>query len=162
MSESKNYTELVDHIHPFLSTLNYSKTSVKLGATTVACAVSAALFFLTHFVSALTCSLYRGFRLKEKVFWNLSLVRACFGVFGTVVGLWAIFWDTALEEDISRATTPTSHLAVCVTTGFFVFEVAALTLSDIYFHTFSRLLQLHHWLSVIGFSIGEVSVFFLR
>ena len=160
MSGSENYTELVDHIHPFLSSLDYSQTSVKVGAATVACLASAALFVLTHFLSALTSTLYQRFRLKEKIFWNLSLVRACFGVFAAGVGVWAIFCNTALEKDMALATTPTSHLAICVTVGFFVFEVVALTLSDIYFRTFSRLLQLHHWVSLFGFSIGKV-VFFV-
>lgn len=95
--------------------------------------------------------------LLFQVFWNLAVVRGVYGVFCTVVGSWAIFCHTGLEKDAVFATTPTSHLAMCVSVGFFVFECTAVTLSDVFFGNFSALLHVHHWLSLIGFIIGELT-----
>ena len=48
------------------------------------------------------------------------------------------------------ATTPTSSFALCITIGFFLFECSALSISDVVFKTFSFLLNLHHWLSLVS------------
>ncbi|KAK7102405.1 protein CLN8-like [Littorina saxatilis] len=145
--------ELVAFIHHSLVSLDYSNVQVKVGVAAAGAIVFTALFFLLHVLFHLTTPVYSGLSLKHKVFWNLAVVRGVYGVFCTVVGSWAIFCHTGLEKDAVFATTPTSHLAMCVSVGFFVFECTAVTLSDVFFGNFSALLHVHHWLSLIGFII---------
>ena len=156
MAEGKpTYTELVDYLHPALSTIDFSRSYVKVVTVTLSLVASIAIYYCTQAFFAATLPLYGRLRAKEKVFWNLSTVRGMFGVFCIVVGAWSIFANTALEEDVVFATTPSSYLAMCITVGFFIFECTALTVSDVYFGCFSHLLHLHHWISLFGFSVGK-------
>ena len=53
-------------------------------------------------------------------------------------------------QDVVFGTTRTSHFSLCITVGFFLFECSALGISDVIFKTFSFLLNLHHWLSLVS------------
>ncbi|XP_046580840.1 LOW QUALITY PROTEIN: protein CLN8-like [Haliotis rubra] len=144
--------EIVQYLHPSLVNLNYQLTSTKLAVVTS----SFVFFFAVYVVSALTASFtstYRSLRVKEKVFWNLAVVRAVFGVFGAVIGLWAVFNKSAMDNDVVFGTTQTGYFALCVTEGFFIFECSALAISDIIFKSFNILLNLHHWLSLTGYCV---------
>ncbi|ESO85190.1 hypothetical protein LOTGIDRAFT_130850, partial [Lottia gigantea] len=67
------------------------------------------------------------------------------------VGLWALFTPTAMDRDVIFGKTPTSSFAITVTVGFFAFECSALLISDIVFKSANVLLNLHHWLSLVGY-----------
>ena len=141
----------VEYIHPSLTELDYRTWSVKL--TLIA---SSFFFFLgvgvvTAIISSVTWT-YRNLRSKEKLFWCLAVVRAVYGIFCTVVGIWAIFLDTVLEKDVALGTSPSSYFAMTVTVGFFVFECAAILISDLIYRKVSVLLNIHHWISLLGFS----------
>nr|KAG5706406.1 hypothetical protein BaRGS_033167 [Batillaria attramentaria] len=58
-----------------------------------------------------------------------------------------------MDKDVVFGTTATSSFALCITVGFFLFECGALTVSDAIFKSFSFLLNLHHWLSLVGYSL---------
>lgn len=143
---------LVEHIHPSLAELDFNKTSVKL----MLISASFVFFCLVYvFSSILSVSLkaYRNLRTKEKIFWHLAIVRAVYGLFCIVTGVWAFFIDTELQKDVVFATTPTSHFAMTTTVGFFIFECSMISWSDIYYRQFNLLLNLHHWISLVGYSL---------
>lgn len=142
--------ELVEYLHPSLVTLDYTNTRVKLTLVLSSFVLWAVIYIASVCVSSLTVT-YNKLKVKEKVFWNLAVVRATFGFFCTAVGLWAIFTETALDHDVIFGTTPTSHFALAITVGFFIFECGALSISDVIFRTASIMLNVHHWLALMGY-----------
>ncbi|KAH3880135.1 protein CLN8-like [Dreissena polymorpha] len=142
---------LVEYIHPSLATADWEQLNVKLNYIGLSFAFFCAVYGASSAVSSPLVT-YKNLRTKEKIFWNLAIVRAVYGIYCTVFGLWAIFVDTELEHDVVFATTPTSHFAMCTTVGFFIFECSMILWSDIYYKQFNLLLNLHHWLSLIAYS----------
>ena len=112
--------------------------------------VSFALFALSYFVSFVS-STFRSLKTKEKVFWCLSVVRALFGIFCTFISCWHIFVDTTLYKDVVETTTFSSHYAIYITVGFFIFECTMLFSSNIIFREFDSFLASHHLLSLLGY-----------
>ena len=143
---------IVEHIHPGLAELDYSKISVRLSMIIASFVFYAGVFLASAILSLLLWT-YRNLRAKEKIFWNLAIVRGVYGVFCIVIGVWAIFIDTELSSDVIFATNPTSFFALTTTIGFFTFECSMLMFSDIYYKQFNTLLNIHHWLSLVGFSL---------
>jgi len=139
---------LLDLIHA----AEWENRSVQLTWVAAATATFLAIYLFSEISSGIF-STYRNLRRKEKVFWNLAVVRGTFGFFSMVIGAWALFKDTELVKDVVYARTSISHFAMTTTTGFFVFECAMVLLSDIYYRQFNLLLNLHHWLSLIGYSL---------
>lgn len=130
---------------------DWSQLSVKLKTILLSFVFFCIVYAVSAFTSPVTKT-YRNLRMKEKVFWNLAIVRGVYGFFCIVIGIWAHFLDNELIKDVAFATTPLSHFAITTTVGFFMFEVAMITWSDVYYRQFNFLLNLHHWLSLIGFS----------
>ena len=143
---------LVEHIHPLLDELDYNKTSTKL-TLVISSFVCYSCVFLLSVSASNTLRTYRNLTGKEKVFWNLAIVRGVYGLFCIVVGIWALFFDTELSKDVVYATSQTSYFALTVTIGFFTFECSMLLVMDIYYKTFNILLNIHHWLALIGYSL---------
>ncbi|XP_066283819.1 protein CLN8-like isoform X1 [Branchiostoma lanceolatum] len=143
---------LLGAINPAWEEIDYNQLHVKVKIITSSFFFFAFVYLLCHVLSSLLKT-YNGLRLKEKIFWNLAVVRATFGVFCTVVGIWALWWDQELKKDVVFATTPTSFFAICTTIGFFLFECSTLLVSDVIFRKMSILLNLHHWLSLVGYSL---------
>ncbi|KAH3880133.1 protein CLN8-like [Dreissena polymorpha] len=141
-------TRFVDLIHTF----DWEQTQTKLGCVTLSFFYFVCVYFATNAISYIFLT-YRNLKTKEKVFWNLAVARGNFGFFAIVIGLWALFVDNELHKDVVFATTPISHFAMCTTTGFFLFECLMVLWSDIYFKQFNMLLNIHHWVSLIGYSI---------
>ncbi|KAK3103779.1 hypothetical protein FSP39_021841 [Pinctada imbricata] len=142
---------LVEHLHPVLAEVDYRN-----GSTKIVFILSSFMFFLgvavgTSIFSSLTWT-YRNLRAKEKLFWCLAVVRAVYGIFCTVAGIWAIFIDTELEKDVALGTSPSSYFCMTITVGFFLFECIAILISDIIYRKVSILLNIHHWISLLGFS----------
>ena len=143
---------LVEHIHPALAEIDYRQTSVKLTFIASSFVFFSFLYVISHMIG-IRSRTYNNLAKKEKIFWNLAFVRATYGIFCTVVGIWAIFVDEELEKDVVFATTPTSYFALTVTVGFFLFECATVLISDIIYKKVSFLLNLHHCLSLAGYSV---------
>ena len=143
---------LVEHIHPLLAVCDYSKTSTRLAFISASFTFFGVLFLLSTCISKLTFT-YQSLSAKEKLFWHLSIVRGAYGIFCIVFGGWGIFFDTELSQDVVFATCPTSFVAITITIGFFLFECGMLLFSDIYYKQCSILLNIHHWLSLFGFSM---------
>lgn len=135
-----------------VNSVDWERTSTQISSIIIAFFFYCGVFIASTMASPIT-STYRNLRLKEKIFWNLAIVRGVYGIFCICMGTWAIFFDTELVKDVVYATTPLSHFAMTTTVGFFLFEVAMITWSDVYFKQFNFLLNLHHWLSLIGFSV---------
>jgi len=125
----------------------WERTDVKAKITLLVFLFFCAVYVLSTFISPLILT-YKNLRMKEKIFWNLAIVRGVYGFFCIFMGTWAIFIDTELVKDVVFATTPLSNLAMSTTVGFFLFEVAMITWSDIYYRQFNFLLNLHHWISL--------------
>lgn len=107
------------------------------------------LFILCHCLSFNSMT-YRNLRAKEKVFWCLNLVRAVFGCVGAFFGCWFTLLDSSLHDDIANETNISSFIGLQLFVGFFVFECAALYLSNIVFRSFDPFLAAHHTLSLLG------------
>lgn len=146
---------MIGYIHPVLETLDYRSTAVKVKIILVSYFGLLAIYVLSHITASLTWT-YKNLRTKEKVFWNLAIVRAVFGVFCTCIGVWAMWFDEELRKDIVFATTPTSSFALCVTVGFFAFECTATLLCGTLFQSAGILLNLHHWLALISYSLSII------
>ncbi|XP_078604334.1 protein CLN8-like [Branchiostoma floridae x Branchiostoma japonicum] len=143
---------LVEAIYPVLGTIDYRQPMSKL----VFIGGSLLFFTLVFVVCGLASygiKTYRNLRSREKVFWNLAVVRALYGVFCTVMGSWAIWWDEVAIKDVVHATTPTGYVTIYVTVGFFLFETIASTTSDLLFGKFNPLLNAHHFVSLLGHSL---------
>ena len=93
---SSNF-ELVEAVHPALGKLDYTQTQVKLQLIGASFVVWASIYLLSAVIASCAAT-YRRLKMKEKVFWNLAVVRASFGFFCTVVGIWAIFTETAMDK----------------------------------------------------------------
>jgi len=143
---------LVEHFHPSLGNLDYVQMRTKLQIVAGSFLFFGSLYICSH-VFALKTKTYLNLRTKEKVFWNLAVVRGFYGFFCIYVGIWALFYDTELQKDPVFATTPTSFFALAVTVGFFVFECGTLLVTDIIYKKASTLLNIHHWLSLCGYSL---------
>ncbi|XP_052782052.1 protein CLN8-like [Mya arenaria] len=135
-----------------INSAKWEKRSVQLICVAASTATFCLIYLLTSFAST-AIPIYHNLHRKEKVFWNLAVVRGSFGFFAMAVGFWAIFLDTELAHDVVFAKTPFSNFAMCITVGFFVFECFMVCWSDLYFRQFNLLLNLHHWLSLVGYSL---------
>ncbi|CAH1272471.1 CLN8 [Branchiostoma lanceolatum] len=145
---------LAEAIHPTLRTIDYKQPMVKLVFIGGSLLFFAAVFVVSALASY-AIKTYRNFRAREKVFWNLAVVRALYGVFCTVMGSWAIWWDEVAIQDVAHATTPTGFVTIYVTVGFFLFETIASTTSDLVFGKFNPLLNAHHFVSLLDVQILE-------
>ena len=143
---------LVEHIHPGLAEIDYSGSSTRLSLIGLSYLFYSAVFLVSLSVSSLIRT-YRNLTGKEKVFWHLAIVRGCYGFFCIAVGTWAIFYDQELQKDVVFSTSPTSYFALTVTIGFFIFECSMLLVMDIYYKQFNILLNIHHWLALVGYSL---------
>lgn len=144
--------EILDHIIPGVTEVEFRRPSVKLFCICISVIFFICVFGFSHFMGILFKT-YRTLDKKEQIFWNLAIVRAVYGIFCTVIGIWSFFIDSELEKDIVFGTTPTSYFALTATVGFFCFECLAVSISDIVYKRFSILLNIHHWISLVGFSI---------
>ncbi|XP_012942747.1 protein CLN8-like [Aplysia californica] len=65
-------------------------------------------------------------------------------------GAWVVFTPTNHDRDPVFGLSATGTFAMTVTAGFFLFECLALTWSDWTTNSLSKMLHLHHWLSLAG------------
>lgn len=128
-------------------------TSWQIRATLVAAgfAFYLGVFVVCHQLSSSLNATYHSLVAKEKVFWNLAATRAVFGVQSTAAGLWTLLVDPVLTADKVHAQQTWSWFHVATATGFFLFENAALHLSNALFRTFDPFLVLHHLFAFLGF-----------
>jgi len=141
---------LIEQVYPEVKDLDFNDTNVKVKIV----ASSALTFFTVYVMSALVSQAtwtYRNLRKKEKIFWNLAVMRGAFGLCGTVVGVWAVWFDEVLHKDVVWAVNPSSQFIVCFTVGFFLVECALLTYSDVMSKTCNYLLHFHHYMALFGF-----------
>ncbi|KAK0045703.1 protein CLN8, partial [Biomphalaria pfeifferi] len=145
--------ELLQYIDPKLLSLDYSDRVIQIKII-----IAAFIFVTVLFIGSLiVCNLFPAFRalvLKHQIFMSLAIVRGVYGFFSIVIGIYAIFKTTDLDRDVVFGKNATSSFAMCITVGFFLFELTAVVLSDIAFKTFSRMLILHHGLALIAYSLA--------
>ena len=144
------------YLFPELEDVNMSSLETKFTVIFGTC-----LFFLVLFTSSyvgsylFVPSFTTKLRSKEKVFWCLAFIRAVFGFSASFVGVWYLLVDDLLLKDVTNANNVTTFMAVYVTVGFFLLECILLFASNIYFRFFDPYLFLHHFLSLIGYSIAS-------
>ena len=142
------------HIFPQLKELDITSLDTKISVISQTFFFFLALFVVAYIGSCLFVDTFnRKLRSKEKVFWCLSFVRGLFGFTGSFCGLWYLFEERALQDDIVNANNVSSFLALYIAIGFFIFECVALFGSNIYFRKFDAFLFIHHSLSLVGSSI---------
>ncbi|XP_060079029.1 protein CLN8-like [Ylistrum balloti] len=141
---------LIENVVPFRKEEDYQKISTKLFFICVSFIFFVTVYLLSAIFGSWTKT-YNNLKQKEKIFWNLAVVRGIYGIFCTTIGLWAIFFDTELVKDPVFSTTPTSYFALATSLGFFVFECGTLLISDLVYKKASIMLNIHHWLALVGF-----------
>ena len=151
-TETKPTMGIIGTLESISEQFEWERTDVKAKITLLVFLFFCAVYVLSTFISPVILT-YKNLRMKEKIFWNLAIVRGVYGFFCIFMGTWAIFIDTELVKDVVFSTTPLSNLAMSTTVGFFLFEVAMITWSDIYYRQFNFLLNLHHWISLIGYAV---------
>lgn len=112
----------------------------------------AAIFLLSHLLSAALSCTFNSLLAKEKVFWNLAATRAVFGIQSTVAGLRALTEDSVINRDRVRGQEDWSWFNILTATGFFVFENVALHASNVAFRSFDLPLATHHFFALSGYA----------
>lgn len=115
-------------------------------------ALYAAIFLLSHLLSAALSRTYNSLLSKEKVFWNLAATRAVFGIQSSIAGLRALTEDSAITRDKVRGQKDWSWFNVLTATGFFMFENVALHASNVAFRSFDVPLATHHFFALTGYA----------
>lgn len=131
--------------------LDYASGRIRAALVAAGFAFYLGVFVVCHQLSSSLNATYRSLAAKEKVFWNLAATRAVFGVQSTAAGLWTLLVDPVLAADKAHAQQSWSWFHVATATGFFLFENAALHLSNARFRTFDAFLVLHHLFAFLGF-----------
>lgn len=144
------------YLFPGLRDVDPTSLVVKLSVMSVTCLFFLGLYLLSYvgsyfFVTSFTTKL----RPKEKVFWCLGFVRAAFGFSVSFIGLWHLFMDDFLLGDVVNANNMTTFMIVYYAVGFFIFECVALLTSNVYYSFFDSFLFLHHFLSLVGYSVAS-------
>ena len=85
--------------------------------------------YLTSMVVSAPFTTYRILSTREKVFWNLIIVRAVFGAYSSLTSAYCLLVEDELSNDIALATTRLSHVIVCSGVGFFMFECVTFFMS---------------------------------
>lgn len=131
---------------------DYFSWVLRLQIISLGFAFYTAIFLLSHLVSTALSQTYHSLLAKEKVFWNLAVTRAVFGLQGTVAGLRALTEDSDLSRDRIRGQEDWSWFTVLIATGFFLFENVVLHLSSVVFRSFDLALATHHFFALSGFT----------
>jgi ceroid-lipofuscinosis protein 8 len=85
------------------------------------------------------------------MFWNLAVVRGFWGFFGSILSLYARYFDQELRKNIVLSRSELSYFLVLSFLGFFIFEWTAQIYFDIRFKTFSQALHAHHLVAFQGY-----------
>ncbi|XP_069574989.1 protein CLN8 [Brachyistius frenatus] len=137
---------------PLQPSADYFSWDYRLQIIGLGFAFYAAIFVLSHLLSAALCATYRSLPGKEKVFWNLAATRGAFGIQSTAAGLRALTEDSALSRDRVRGQEDWSWFNVLTATGFFVLENVALHSSSVAFGSFDLPLATHHFFALSGYA----------
>lgn len=108
------------------------------------------VFLLSHSLSSWISTTYRALHAKEKVFWNMAVTRAVFGLQSCVSGLWALLIDPVFHADKVYSQQKWSWFNCLIAAGFFLLENVAVHVSNIVFRTFDVFLVVHHLLAFGG------------
>lgn len=107
--------------------------------------------YLTSMVVSPRFATYRDMSTREKVFWNLIIVRAVFGAYSAITCSYCLLVEDELHTDIVLATTRVSHVIVCSGVGFFMFECLAFFTSAAMFGKMDRSLAAHHTIALLSY-----------
>uniref|UniRef100_A0A8C1NET8 CLN8 transmembrane ER and ERGIC protein n=1 Tax=Cyprinus carpio TaxID=7962 RepID=A0A8C1NET8_CYPCA len=132
--------------------MDYSSQDIQLKIISLGFIFYAFIFLLSHILSNLVFYTYRSLSAKEKVFWDLAVTRAVFGLQSMVAGLRALMEDSAVYSDKILGQENWSWFNVLTATGFFLFENVALHASNLAFWSFDLPLAMHHFFALAGFA----------
>ncbi|XP_043119618.1 protein CLN8 isoform X2 [Puntigrus tetrazona] len=135
--------------------MDYSSRDIQLKTIGLGFVFYTFVFLFSHMLSSLLLHTYRSLSAKEKVFWDLAVTRAVFGVQSSVAGLRALMEDSAVYSDKILGQEDWSWFNVLTATGFFLFENVALHASNVTFRSFDLALAVHHFFALAGF-VGTV------
>eukprot|EP00800_Vazella_pourtalesii_P002542 TRINITY_DN1243_c0_g1_i4.p1 TRINITY_DN1243_c0_g1~~TRINITY_DN1243_c0_g1_i4.p1 ORF type:complete len:291 (-),score=45.97 TRINITY_DN1243_c0_g1_i4:6-878(-) len=123
--------------------------------------ISCFLFFLFHLLLLLILSVisnisatYRSLHVSQRIYWNLAGVRSVFGVSSVVLSIVTLIGDKELRDDTVLGVTLSCQFFFTYIVGFFIFECCLLLFTEITFGVKSLGLLAHHFISLIGYSIG--------
>jgi hypothetical protein len=109
--------------------------------------------FLTH---SSIFNPHRQLPKKEKMFWNLAVLRGLYGFIGTAGCLYERYFDQELIDNLPSGKTALSYVLVLSHMGFFTFEWSAQIFFDIRFGSFTKELHFHHVFALVGFFLTTV------
>ncbi|KAM4692887.1 protein CLN8-like [Discoglossus pictus] len=108
------------------------------------------IFVLSHLVSALFSATYSSLSVREKVWWDLAVTRAAFGMQCTYSGLRVLLVDSVFSADKVTAQDDWSWLTILTATGYFLFDNVCLHMYNLIFWTWDFFLAVHHIFSLLG------------
>ncbi|XDV46911.1 hypothetical protein PO909_016715 [Leuciscus waleckii] len=113
------------------------------------------IFLLSHILSNLLFCTFRSLSAKEKVFWDVVVTWAVFGIQSMVAGFRVLMEDSAVFSDKILRQEDWSWFNVLSSTVFFLFENVAIYVYKVVFRSFNLLLAVHHFFALAGF-VGVV------
>ncbi|XP_067877877.1 protein CLN8 [Heterodontus francisci] len=132
--------------------MNYFSWNVRCSVIAAGFLFYFVIFILSHGLCLVLSVTYCSLPAKEKVFWNLAVIRGVFGIQGTVAGLWALLKDSELHADKVLGQQNWCWFNILTAVGFFVLENAAFHGSNVVFKTFDAALAVHHFFAISGFA----------
>ncbi|XP_034015710.1 protein CLN8 [Thalassophryne amazonica] len=141
---------------PSQPSTDYSSCNLRFQVIGLGFVFYAAVFLLSHILSAVLSHTYNSLRTREKVFWNLAATRGVFGIQSIVAGMRTLLEDSVLSRDRVLGQNSWSWFNLLTATGFFLFENVALHTSSVVFRSFDLPLATHHFFALAGF--GSVVV----
>lgn len=133
---------------------NKTITILPIGRTILPFVMTFICLFVYHASDFLFFRFSHTFRClpkKEKMFWNLAVIRGLYGFFGTIGSVYARYFDEEIYAHVTETKNWVSYMLVLSHLGFFIFECTAQVYFDIRFKTFSKALLGHHLIAIIGF-----------
>jgi hypothetical protein len=124
------------------------------GYTMLGCA---AVFVLGHIISSVFVKTYRNLHNKDKIRWDLAIVRSVFAFVSAYMSIHTLLGEPELFAEPTTKNNAFSALVFCYTSSFFVWETITLLYLYVFHAVREAPLMLHHILGLIYYSGGLVS-----
>lgn len=130
---------------------DYTLWEVRLKLIAAGFFIYLGLFLLLHYLSSWMSISYHLLPAKDKVFLSLGGARGIFGIQSCVAALWALLMDPVFQADKVYSQQDWSWFICLIASGFFLWEIVALCVSNFIFQRFYFQAHIHHVLAFGGF-----------
>lgn len=127
---------------------------VVIGLASLGCLL---VYVSSQILFSLFSSTFRNLPVKERMFWNLAVVRGSYGFIGTLFSIYERYFEPDLKLAEMNSKTQISSILILTHLGFFIFEWCAQTYFDIRYKVFNKALHLHHLICFVGYVSSVVT-----